>query len=132
MPPLGGASMLQAIVLVALFVQDPQAAGSARVKQTAFARIPLARTIASDAELRAAVDAKNATGETMNEIKRRDQEWIRNPKDPRRQELVSNACATRLRSLVATDAIIVEAFLMDQHGALVCSTAETSDYWQGD
>ena len=27
---------------------------------------------------------------------------------------------------------VIEAFAMDDRGALVCSTVETSDYWQGD
>jgi hypothetical protein len=37
-----------------------------------------------------------------------------------------------LRKLVQDDKLVVEAFLMDSRGGIVCSTVETSDYWQGD
>jgi len=46
--------------------------------------------------------------------------------------LTSGPCADRLRKLVGDDKLVVEAFLMDERGGLVCATVETSDYWQGD
>ena len=46
--------------------------------------------------------------------------------------MTQGACADRLRSLVGDDSFVVEAFLTDARGALVCASRETSDYWQGD
>ena len=122
--------MYPLLLSLVLQAQDPQAA--ARVRQMALARIPLAQKVAADAELLRAVLAKNALPESPAEIQRKDEEWIRNPRDPLRRELTQNACALRLRKLVGDDPVIVEAFLMDERGGLVCSTVETSDYWQGD
>ncbi len=118
------------ILALTLLAQDPQAA--AQVRQMALARIPLAQKVAADPELLRAVLAKNAVPESAAEIEKKDAEWIRNPRDPLRRELTQNSCAARLRKMVADDPTIVEAFLMDERGGLVCSTVETSDYFQGD
>jgi hypothetical protein len=37
-----------------------------------------------------------------------------------------------VRELVKDDPLVVEAFVMNDRGTLVCSMAETTDYWQGD
>jgi hypothetical protein len=109
-----------------------QAPGAARVREIAYARVPLAERIAGDPQLLSAVTAKNSSGETAEDIQRKDREWIANPKAPLRAELTRGACADRLRSLVQEDTFVVEAFVTDAQGALVCATRETSDYWQGD
>lgn len=109
-----------------------QAPREARVREIAYARVPLAERVAGDAQLVSAVAAKNASGETAEEIQRKDREWTANPKAALRGEMTRGACADRLRSLVKEDSFVVEAFLTDAHGALVCATRETSDYWQGD
>ena len=44
--------------------------------------------------------------------------------------MTQGACAERLRALIKEDSFVVEAFLMDAQGALVCASRETSDYWQ--
>lgn len=124
--------MWSAIVCLTLIGSDPQSEAALRVRQAALARIPLAQKVAKDPELLAALEAKNASSETAEDIRRKDESWARSPRDPLRRELVSNACAARLRSLVAADPVVVEAFLMDGRGSLVCTTVETSDYWQGD
>ena len=109
-----------------------QAQGAARVREIAYARVPLAERIAGDPELLAAVVAKNGSGETAEEVQRKDREWAANPKAPLRAEVTKGACADRLRGMVKEDSFIVEAFLTDAQGALVCASRETSDYWQGD
>lgn len=109
-----------------------QVTGAARVREIAYARAPLAERIAGDAQLVAAVVAKNGAGETADDVQRRDREWMANPKAPLRADIVRGPCADRLRRLVQEDSFVVEAFLMDARGALVCATRETSDYWQGD
>lgn len=109
-----------------------QAQGAARVREIAYARAPLAERVAADPELVAAVAAKNASGESTEDVQRKDKEWMANPKAPLRAEMTHGACADRLRGLVKEDAFVVEAFLTDANGALVCASRETSDYWQGD
>jgi hypothetical protein len=117
------------MLAVVWLLQTPAAA---RVREIAYARVPLAERIAADPELVSAVNVKNASGETAEDVQRRDREWMANPKAPLRAEMTKGACADRLRSLVKDDSFVVEAFLTDAQGALVCASRETSDYWQGD
>ena len=119
------------IALVALSGQaEPTAA--ARVKETAYARVALAQTIARDSAIHSAVSASNALVEPPDLIRRRDAIWIANPRDPLRQAIVQAPCSAKVRELVKDDPLVVEAFVMNDRGTLVCSTIETSDYWQGD
>lgn len=103
---------------------------SVAVKQVAYARVGLAHAIASDPEVRKAVAAKNAEGETPAAIERKDREWGSVP--GRRRSFTSGPCADRLRAMTADDPLVVEVILMDERGANVCLARETSDYWQGD
>src|SRR5262245_49189235 len=120
-----------AVTLAVLWLlQAPS--GAARVREIAYARVPLAEKVASDPQLVSAVTAKNTSGETPEEVQRKDREWIANAKSALRGEMTKGACADRLRSLVQDDAFVVEACLTDAQGALVCASRETSDYWQGD
>jgi hypothetical protein len=104
----------------------------AGVRQAALARLPLAHTVASDLELVKAVLAKNAQKESEAEIRERDRRWMDNPRDPLRRTLVESPCGQRLRDLVKDDPLVTEVILMDEHGANVCVSRATSDYWQGD
>lgn len=104
----------------------------AHVREIAQTRVPKARAIASDAELVQAVLAKNAQRETAQQIQTRDQHWMSNAADPLRRALTEGPCAQRLRDLVKDDPLIAEVILMDEHGANVCVSKVTSDYWQGD
>lgn len=122
--------MLVAVAALApcvLLAQD-----TAAVKQMALARVKLAEQIAADPEIRKAVEAKNTEGETQQTIDARDREWTHNPAAPLRKALTGSRCAARLRELIAADPLVVEAIVMDAHGANVCVSRETSDYWQGD
>jgi hypothetical protein len=78
------------------------------------------------------VSASNALVEPPDLIRRRDVVWIGNPRDPLRQAIVQAPCSVKVRELVKEDPLVVEAFVMNDRGTLVCSMAETSDYWQGD
>jgi hypothetical protein len=118
--------------VAAALAADGRAETPAYVRETALARVARVRAAAGDRELVAAVLAKNATGESMEGVRRKDKEWMENPKYALRRELSSNACARRLRELTQDDAFIVEAIVMDAQGANVCVSRETSDYWQGD
>jgi hypothetical protein len=125
--------MVFAAVAVVLAAQAPPPTAGARVvKETAYARVSLAQAIARDPAIVDAVKVKNKGGETMEQIRRKDAYWIANAHDPLRQEIVKAPCSARVKALVKDDAVVVEAFVMDNQGALVCSINETSDYWQGD
>jgi hypothetical protein len=102
------------------------------VKETAYARVPLAKAIASHPEIVAYVTAKNLEGETMVEVQRKDREWMEQRDYPLKKTMLQGSCAARLRTLLKDDPVVVEAILMDAKGANVCISAETSDYWQGD
>jgi hypothetical protein len=123
---------LAGIALAALAPATLRAQAAVAVKQMALARVRLAEQIAADPELRKAVLAKNAEGESRQTIEARDHEWMRNPNAPLRKALTGSPCATRLRERIAADSLVVEAILMDAQGANVCVSRETSDYWQGD
>lgn len=124
--------MLDGTLLLIVALAQPGGALGISTAQVAGPRLELARRIASDAEILAAVAEKNKSPESPDTIQRNDQEWQRNRDYPLRKELTHNACAAQLKKLVQPDAVIVEAFVMDAQGGLVCSTVETSDYWQGD
>jgi hypothetical protein len=124
--------MLVPLALAALMAQDAPADVSRRVRGMANGRLALVRKVISDPELVRAIVAKNKVSESQAEVKRKDDEWQGNPELPARKETASNECAQRLRAVVQDDAQIAEAYLMDNRGALVCSTTDVSDYWQGD
>ena len=120
---------LAAFAVVFLWGQED---AGALVKQTAYARASRASSIAQDAAVRDAVTASNAVAETAEQVRRRDTAWMANPGDPLRQAIVQAPCSARLRDLLKDDPMVVEAFVMNERGTLVCSVTETSDYWQGD
>jgi hypothetical protein len=109
-----------------------RAQAPAYVRQTALARVALAQRVAADPELVRAVLAKNATGESLDEVRRKDKEWVDSAQYPLRKTMTTSACAQRLRELTKDDAFIAEVILLDAQGANVCVSRETSDYWQGD
>jgi len=116
-------------LVLALAAQD----GTVRmVRNTAYARVDIARSVAADATLRSAVRVKNAAGESMAVIREIDAGWVAGGQGELKATLTRSNCADRLRELITGDPLIVEAFLMDQQGALVCATGPTSDYYQGD
>lgn len=108
------------------------AQGAAAVKQMAHARLKLAEQVAADPEIRKAVAAKNAQGESQSTIEARDREWTAGHAAALRKALTTSPCAARLRELAARDPLVVEAIVMDEHGANACLSRETSDYYQGD
>jgi hypothetical protein len=125
---------IQTAVLVALLasprVSFAQTLSAAAVNRVAYARVVLAHTVAADPEIRKAVAAKNAQRESQQAIERKDGEWSSSA--GLRKAFTSSPCAERLRKMTGGDPLVVEAILMDEHGANVCVSRETSDYWQGD
>jgi len=121
-----------AVLAAALVFMQSAAPAVLQARETAYARMPLVDRIAGDAELVKAIVAKNLVIESPGDIRRIDDDWRNNLRYPLRKSLTSGPCADRLRKLVQDDKLVVEAFLMDERGGLVCGTVETSDYWQGD
>jgi hypothetical protein len=105
---------------------------AARVRETAYARVRLAQGVAQDAAILKAVAAQNAKKESLESVQAKDAAWVKDAKHPLRREVLAAPCSARLKTLVGEDPVVVEAFVMDARGALVCSVGETSDYWQGD
>ena len=79
------------------------------------------------------VKAQNAKGISINEIKRIDKQWIEAEDElPVHSEILNNVCSRELKKVIRTNSAIIEAFVMDNQGAVVGETNLTSDYWQGD
>jgi hypothetical protein len=86
----------------------------------------------SDAAIVAAVKAQNAKRVPLAQIQKTDEQWTAGKAAELIKQLTTGACADRLRELGAGNPAYGETFVMDDQGALVCSTVKTSDYWQGD
>jgi hypothetical protein len=88
---------------------------------------------ANDENVIHAVQAQNQKRVTMDEILKLDRDWIRGTiSEDFVKTLMENQCASKLKELAKEIPSSLEAFLMDNQGALVCMTQKTSDYWQGD
>ena len=117
--------------LTALSAQiDKSADASDKVK--AFAKAKLL-PLMTNAVLVKEVKTQNASGLTMDEIKKLDDEWI-NAEDelPIHVEKMGNVCAKELKKIASQLSAITEVFVMDNQGANVGQNTLTSDFWQGD
>lgn len=89
--------------------------------------------LGSDPVIVAAVEAANAEGKTLDQIKTKDAEWMKTAgvADYMRA-LMDSECGKHLRKLQESAPYFAEIFVMDNQGANVAMTDKTSDYWQGD
>jgi len=124
--------MLVALAVAAALAQEPPADDARRVRGIANGRLALVGRISTSPDLIKAITAKNKASESSGDVKKRDEEWQRNPDFPLRRSSASSDCAQRLRTLVQDDPQISEAYLMDNRGTIVCSVGDLPDYWQGD
>jgi hypothetical protein len=124
--------MLVALAVAAALAQEPPADDARRVRGIANGRLALVGRISTNPDLVKAIAAKNKASESSGDVKKRDEEWQRNPDFPLRRSSATGDCAQRLRTLVQDDPQISEAYLMDNRGTVVCSIADLPDYWQGD
>lgn len=109
---------------------EASAALSPQVK--AFAVVNLLPTTTSGVWVKA-VEAQNAKRVPLSEIQATDAQWsIGQARSALQTELTSNACAQEASKLTRLFPAVVEVFVMDDQGALVCANMLTSDYWQGD
>ncbi len=89
--------------------------------------------LCTNATLASEIQAQNAKGLTLDQIKETDQTWIKAEDElPIHKEMLGNACAREIIRIIKLNPAIVEAFAMDNQGANVGLNALTSDYWQGD
>ena len=81
-----------------------------------------------------AVIAQNNEKLTLDEIKRRDNEWINSGDNlPLKLSMSQGRAGISLRKIVSTHQDTYnEAFLTDNQGANVAAYPLTTDYWQGD
>jgi len=80
-----------------------------------------------------AVKEQNKKGMSLKSIKEMDGKWkAEKGVADYMKALMENKCAQRLKTVVAGKPYLMEIFVMDNMGALVCETDKTSDYWQGD
>lgn len=86
----------------------------------------------SDPVIVAAVKAQNAKRVSAAQVQSQDKQWTAGTADALVKQVTTGACADHLRTLIAGGAAHGETFIMDDQGALVCATAKTTDYWQGD
>ena len=97
------------------------------------AAMPAVRKIATDAAVIKAIKEQNGKKPTLDAIKQLDAEWsaaagVTDEMKP----FLSGKCVDALKKHAGDLPAMVEAFAMDNQGALVCSINKTSDYWQGD
>ena len=80
-----------------------------------------------------ATNAQNGKKVTLDEIKAIDAQWMKAESQlPIQKELMENETAKEIAKIAKGNAKIIEAFVMDNQGAVVGENNLTSDYWQGD
>jgi hypothetical protein len=121
------------VAAVLLLVPRTLPAQSADVMQKALnAEAVKLAAWASDRVLLDAVRRQNAKRIPLAEVQRIDGEWTAGKAEAAVKGATTGPCADRLRELVKLDPRYGETFVTDANGAIVCATARTSDYWQGD
>lgn len=119
---------LGAILLVAAAGCDSELTVTEKLELEA----ALISTFASDATLVEAVTLQNSQKLTLAEIQARDAAWVAGTAQALVTATITGACANRIRALIEAEVAYSETLVMDNKGALVCASEQTSDYWQGD
>lgn len=116
------------VLLGCTFAANAQSAGDAqKLLADEAARL---QTWGSDPAIVAAVKAQNAKRVPAAQVTLLDEQWAAGTAEALVKQVTAGPCADHLRSLLS--ASHGETFVMDNQGALVCATAKTTDYWQGD
>lgn len=122
--------MKSAVLLSLLLSASAFAQSAGDIQKMLDAEAAKLRAWGSDPAIVAAVKAQNAKRVPLAQIKALDEQWITGGAAALVKQVTEGPCAARLRELAA--GAYGETFVMDDQGALVCATAKTSDYWQGD
>ena len=95
--------------------------------------IQMIEKIAEDPIIVSAVKKQNEKGQTLDEIKAIDKEWVAGGREKLVSILQSNPAGMLLRNKVLSNKdVFSEAFLCDRQGAVAGEYPKTTDYWQGD
>ena len=116
-----------ALLLVAL-TAHAQSAGT--VQKTLSDEAARLQAWGSDPAIVAAVKAQNAKRVSAAQVKALDEQWTAGNASDLVKQVTTGPCADHLRALLGP--AHGETFVMDNQGALVCASAKTTDYWQGD
>lgn len=128
----GWSSLCMSILVGLVCISLAQAGEKAPQKIVDLAEKELARYGTSAVLVKAVAD-QNAKGATLEEIKAKDETWMKTAGiDASMKALMGTPCALELRKIAASAPYYAEIFVMDDKGANVCMTEKTSDYWQGD
>lgn len=124
-------NVIASAALVGLFTVHHALAQDAPAAVTAL--IPVVKKWGENPVLVAAVKEQNAKSATLEQIQKRDKEWMATTgMDDQMKAIMKNSGAQELDKLEATKPYFFESILMDNQGANVAMTNKTSDYWQGD
>ena len=122
---------MKKVVLAILVAAGAHAQSAGDVQKMLTAEAAKVRALGTDPDIVAAVKAQNAKKVSLETIRKLDGQWIAGKAATLVKQVTTGPCADRLRLLSAGGAYR-EAFVMDDRGALVCASAKTTDYWQGD
>lgn len=123
-----------ATALLLAHVVGPQAALASELPAEVERLLPeIAAEWGMDPAIVAAVEAQNARGVSLDQIRELDRRW----QDTSglaafMLPFFDNAAAEALGRLEGEADYVLESFAMDDQGAIVAATNKTSDYWQGD
>ncbi|HEX2123320.1 MAG TPA: PDC sensor domain-containing protein [Thermoanaerobaculia bacterium] len=123
---------MRKLLLVLAFAAPALGQSAETVQKLLASEAAKLRALGSDPAIVAAVKAQNAKKATLDAIKALDGQWTAGKTEAMVKQMTTGRCADRLREFAAANAAYGETFVMDDRGALVCATAKTSDYWQGD
>ena len=80
-----------------------------------------------------AVKSHNAENLSLDEIKKRDKQWIEAEEElPIMAMLLDNPCGKELKALAKVEMAVAKGFVFDNQGATIGSLGIPNDYWQGD
>jgi predicted amidohydrolase len=115
-------------------VHQAWAVAAEEVPNSLNARLAEIEKLGENPVIVAAVEARNSRGMSMDDIKKRDAEWMANKEgiDEGMREIMENDAAKALRTIEKSEPYYVEMFVVDNQGANVAMTNKTSDFWQGD
>lgn len=124
---------LSIVIVLSLLGFTATAQSEEKVPQAVYDLAETLKDWGNNSVLVTAVKEQNAKGSSLDEIKSKDEAWMKTVGvDSFMDSLMNNAAATELKKLESSQPYFLEVFLMDQQGANVAMTNKTSDYWQGD
>jgi len=89
--------------------------------------------IGTDSAIVKYTKAKNKQGESMSKVDAMDKAWkSESGVVEYMKPFLEGKCHDHLMDIIAERPYLMEIFVMDNQGALVCETDKTSDYMQGD